>query len=133
MEDGFPASIRLIVSTETPVINSTCSRVMCNFSRSARSFFPMRIIVSLICPSNLDNANHPVILLEASAAGGAEYAGKKGIAVSAGKRAANHHTHHLLRNELPMGIAPPAAGQLILLYSHHWIEKSTAFFKVVLH
>ena len=49
-------------------------------------------------------------------AGGAEYAGKKGIAVSAGKRAANHHTHHLLRNELPMGIAPPAAGQLIPSY-----------------
>ena len=46
--------------------------------------------------------------------------GKREIAVNAGEKAANHHTHHLLRNELPMGIAPPAAGQLILSYSHHF-------------
>ena len=29
-------------------------------------------------------------------AGGAEYTGEKGIAVNAGEKAADHHTHHLL-------------------------------------
>ena len=59
--------------------------------------------------------------------------GKRGIAVSAGKRAANHHTHHLLRNELPMGIVPSGSRPTYTIIFSKRIEKSTAFFKVVLH